>query len=219
MLTAALAACGSSSSSSSGNGVAGKSPDEIVNAAINSVSTVKSVHVSGMVTDQGMPITLDLNLASGQGGTGTLAQNGLSFQIVAVNQTVYINGSQAFWEHFGGAAAAKLFQGKWLKAPATGQFSSFAQLTNPQQLLTKVLSSHGSLTKGSTSTVNGQPVIAVHDASHGGTLYVATTGPAYPIQVTGSGAQSLHLTFDKFNEPVTLTPPSGAIDISQLTGK
>ena len=215
LVALALAACGSSGSGSS-NGITSKSPDEIVSAASSAVSSVNSVHVSGTVLSSGQHITLDLNLVNGKGGRGSMAQNGLSFQIVAVGPEVYINGSQSFWRTFGGAAAAQLLTGKWLKAPATGQLSSLATLTNVQKLFNQLLSSHGKLAKGKTTTIHGQQAIAVSDTTNGGTLYVATTGKAYPLEISKNGARGGQITFDHFNQPVTLTPPANAIDISQL---
>ncbi len=215
LVALALAACGSSGGGSS-NGITSKSPDDIVTAASSAVSSVNSVHVSGTVLSGGQHVTLDLNLVNGKGGRGSMAQNGLGFQIVALGPEVYINGSQSFWRTFGGAAAAQLLSGKWLKAPATGQLSSLATLTNVQKLFNQLLSSHGKLAKGKTTTIHGQQAVAVTDTTNGGTLYVATTGKAYPLEISKTGGQGGQITFDHFNQPVTLTPPANAIDISQL---
>jgi hypothetical protein len=215
LLAVAVAACGGNGSASS-NGVAAKSPDAIVSAVSSAVAGVRSVHVSGSVRTGGSSTTLNLNLLNGKGGRGSMSQNGLNFQIVAVDQEVYLNASPAFWRHVGGNAAAQLFSGKWLKAPAGGQFASLAALTNLQQLFTKLLSSHGKLAKGATTTISGQKVVAVTDTTKGGTLYVATTGKPYPIEIVKSGSQAGQVNFDHFNESVSLTAPANAIDISQL---
>jgi hypothetical protein len=220
LLAAGLAACGSSGSSgSSDNGVASKSADQIVAAAQSAANGLGSVHVAGTVSTGAQPVTMDLDLANGKGGRGSMSASGLSFQIISLGQTAYFSGGQSFWQRFGGQAAAQLLQGKWLKAPATGSFGSFAKLTDMQTLFSKLLASRGSLTKGSTSTVNGQKVIAINDSAHGGTLYVATTGKPYPIRVANSGSTGGQLTFDRFNEQVSLTAPPNAIDISSLKGK
>jgi hypothetical protein len=210
-----VSACGSSSSSST-NGIASKSANEIVSSTNQAIKTAKSVHVSGSLVSSGEPITLDLNIVSGKGGSGQMSENGLTFQLVNLNKTVYVKGTPAFWRHFGGSAAAQLFQGKWLKAPATGNFASFAQLTNLPTLFSRILSSHGTLAKGSPTTVNGQKVIAVKDTTEGGTLYVSTTGQPYPVQISKTGSDGGRLVFDHYNRPVTLTAPSNAIDITQF---
>ena len=211
-LAAGLAACGGASD----NGVAAKSPDAIVAAATNAVSGVKSVHVSGSVTSGGTALSLDLNLVAGRGGVGQMSEGGLSLRIVDVNQVIYINASDAFWRHFVGTAGAQLLHGKWLKASATGQFATFASLTDLQALFTKLLGSHGALSKGGKSTVAGQSVVAVNDTTNGGTLYVATTGKPYPVEIAKTGGSGDHLVFDRYNESVSLTAPANAIDVSQL---
>jgi hypothetical protein len=210
-LAAVIAGCGGASN----NGVAAKSPHAILAAATNAISGVKSVHVSGSVVNNGSPITLDLNLTAGKGGSGRMSENGLSFQVIVVNHAVYINGSDSFWRHFGGSAAAQLFHGKWLRGPTTGQLASVAALADLQALFNKLLSHQGTLTKGATSTVDGQKVVAVRDSS-GGTLYVATTGNPYPIEVSKSGSVGGRVIFDRYSQAVSASPPAKSIDITKL---
>ena len=85
-----------------------------------------------------------------------------------------------------------------------------------QKLFNQLLSSHGKLAKGKTTTIHGQQAIAVSDTTNGGTLYVATTGKPYPLEISKTGSSGGQITFDHFNQPVSLTPPANAIDISQL---
>jgi hypothetical protein len=213
VLACAVAACGGGSSS---NGVASKAPDQVVASALSAIDSAKSAHISGHVVSNSSRITLNLNLVSGKGGSGSMSEGGLGFKIIVVGNEVYINGSPAFWQHFGGAAAAQVFQGKWLKAPASGQFSSLAHLTDLHALLGTVLSTHGALQKIGTSTINGESAVGVRDKTNQGTLYVATSGAAYPLEISKPGAQGGRITFGKFNEPVTLAPPAQAIDISKF---
>jgi hypothetical protein len=214
LLTATmLAACGSSS----GNGVASKTPTEIVTAAKTAVDGANAVHVSGSIVSSGTPITLDLDLLAGKGARGRLSDNGLAFELIEIGQTVYIKGSSAFYRHLGGTAAAQLLEGKWLKAPTTsGSFASLASLTDLRQLFDTAFAHHGTLAKSGTTTIGGQKVVGVSDTSKGGTLYVATTGSAYPIQVVGAATNVGKISFDRWNERVPLAQPANAIDITQL---
>jgi hypothetical protein len=212
LVACAISACGGAS----GNGVASKSPDAIVSASLRAIDSAKTAHISGRVVSGSSPITLNLDLVSGTGGRGQMSEGGLSFQIEVIRHEVYINGSPAFWRHFGGAAAAQIFHGKWLKAPASGQFASLAQLSDLHALLGTVLSTHGSLTKTGTTTVNGQSAVGVRDTTQGGTLYVATTGQPYPLEILKSGAQGGRIVLDSFDKPISLTPPADAIDISKF---
>lgn len=72
LAVAALGGCGGSS----GNGVASKSPSEIVAAAKAAVDGASAVHVSGSTVTGGSPITLDLSLVTGKGGRGRPPRTG-----------------------------------------------------------------------------------------------------------------------------------------------
>jgi hypothetical protein len=214
-LAPALAGCGGSSSS--GNGVASKSPAEIIAATKVAADAATSVHVSGSIISGGAPITLDMHLLAGQGGRGALSENGLAFDLVQTGGTVYIKGSAAFYRRIGGTAAVQLLQGKWLKAPASSSnFKSLSQLTELHLLVDQTLANHGSLTKGGTTTVNGQKVVGVTDNTKGGTLYIASTGQPYPIEITKSGSGGGKISFDSWNKPITVQAPANAIDVAQL---
>lgn len=214
LLGPSLAGCGGGSSS--GNGVASKAPAEIVAAAKGAADTAASVHVSGAITE-GSPLSLDLRLLAGKGGRGRITQNGISFELITLGGTVYIKGSPAFYRRIGGPAAAQLFQGKWLKAPASsGEFASITSLTDLRKLMDTTLTSHGKLTKGSTTTVNGQKAVTVNDTEKGGILYVATTGKPFPLQIAKSGSGGGRIVFDGWNRAVTVSPPPNAINITQL---
>jgi hypothetical protein len=209
---ALLAACGSTSS----NGVASKSPTEIFAAAKGAAGEAKSVHLVGQFSTNHTPVALNLTLAAGQGAQGEITQHGDSFQIVALDGEVYIYGSRAFYEHFGGHAAAQLFQGKWLKAPAHGgEFASLSSLTDMRALLGTLLRSEGELNLAGTTKVEGQRVVGVTDAAHSGTLYVATTGKPYPVAVVQSGGYG-KLVFNEWDAPVTIHAPANPIDIEAL---
>ncbi len=214
-LIALLAGCGSSSPS--GNGVASKTPTQIVAAAKAAAAGAATVHVAGTIVDEGKPISLNMELEAGKGGKGTIALEGLSIRLVQINGTVYINGSDAFYRHVAGPAAAQLLRGKWLKAPASGgNFSSLASLTDLSKLIDTTLAAHGALTGAGTRTVNGQKAVGVTDKAKGGTLYVASTGAAYPLEIAKSGPSGGSIVFDRWNKPVTLVAPAGAININQL---
>lgn len=210
----ALTGCGSSSS---GNGVSSKSAEEIVNEAKTAADGASSVHVSGSLNSGGAPVALDLNLAAGKGATGQVSQNGSTFKIIIDGGTAYISGSEAFYRKLGGSAAAQLLAGKWLKvSTSTPEFASFGSLTNMRKLLDTVLVGHGTLQKGSTTTVGGQQAIEVKDTTRGGSLFVATIGKPFPLQISKSGSETGAIKFDKWNDPVTITAPTSSVNLSEL---
>jgi hypothetical protein len=207
-----ISACGGSS----GNGIASKSPQDILSASTAAADSATSVHVSGHQTSGSASITLDLSLLAGKGGRGLISNNGLSFELIVIGNVTYIKGSPSFYRRFGGSAAAQLFQGKWLKSSNSGELAVFSSLTDMRKLIDTELVAHGKVQKGSTTTIAGQKVIPLTDTSKGGILYVAATGKPYPIEITKHGSEGGTITFDHWNEPVSIKPPIGAIDLSQL---
>jgi hypothetical protein len=210
-----LAGCGSSSSS--GNGVASKTPTQIIAAAKAATEGAVSAHVAGSIVSEGKPIALDMELLANKGGKGRITVEGLTVNLIEVDKAVYINGSTAFYKHLAGSAAATLLQGKWLKAPASSQnFASFSALTDLGKLVDSTLAAHGSLARAKDSTVGGQKVVGLTDAAKGGTLYVAGTGAPYPVELVKTGADGGKIVFDRWNKPVTLAPPANSVNINQL---
>ena len=227
LITLMVAACGGSSSSTSGgggsggsdNGIASKSADEIVNTAAQAAESASSVHVSGSIQAAGTSVGINLQIVSGKGATGTVSEGNASFNLVALGDNFYIQPDKAFLEKFAhSSAAVSLLEGKWLRGSRTGgSFASFGQLTSINSLMTSLVKGHGTLTKGSTTTVDGQDVIAIHDTSKGGTLYVATTGKPYPIQVSKtSGSKAGKVTFSQYNASFPIAAPKNSLNIDQL---
>jgi hypothetical protein len=168
----------------------------------------------------GNPITLDVSMATGKGAKGSMTTNGFEFDLVQVGQTAYIKGSDAFYQHFAGAAAAQLLHGKWLKTSTTsGRFGPLTTLTNINVLFGKVAANHGKLANDGLKTYKGQQVVELRDTSDNSKLYVASTGTAYPVALVGGKKnESGTITFDDWNKSVSLSAPKGAIDISQFGG-
>jgi hypothetical protein len=221
VLTAALlASCGGHGKAAKPNGEASKPAGRVLADAKAAATSASSVHVSGDIVSSGTPISLDLDMARGKGAKGSMSTGGLEFDLVRIGDTAYIRGSDAFYKHFAGAAIAQLLHGKWLKASvAQGRFRSFAPLTSIGLLFAKVSASHGKLANDGTTTYKGQQVVTIRDTSDNSKLYVAATGKPYPVAlVGGKKSQSGTIAFGDWNEPVSLSAPKGAIDISQIGG-
>jgi hypothetical protein len=214
LLAAALAGCGGSSQ---GNGVASKTPAEILASAKILADAASSVHVYGSIQSGGSPLTLNLYLQAGRGARGQLTENGYAFEIIQRHHIVYIKGSSGFYSHIAGPTAAQLLQGRWLKVSSPGtNLAALASLTDLHQLLDSLLSDHGQVVKGKRGVLGGHGVLAIRDPSEGGTLYVATTGPPYPVEVTKGGAASGSISLDDWNMPVTVLAPQYSIDVARV---
>jgi hypothetical protein len=209
----AFAGCGGSSS----NGVASKAPNEILAATKAAAIAAQSVHVAGVLVSARTPVSFNLDLVAGKGAAGQVTEHGLSFQVVEVDGAVYIAGSPAFYQHFGGIPAVQLFEGRWLKVPGNrGEFAALSSLTDLGTLLRTLLTTDGTLESGGTTTVGRKRVVAVKQLPTHGTVYVATTGKPYPVEVVTVGRGGGSVSFDHWNAAGPLTPPASAIDVSRL---
>jgi len=129
---------------------------------------------------------------------------------------VYLNAGATFWRANANAATAALVANKWLKAPSTGSFASFTEFGSLTDLFKALFSSHGKLAKSASTTVRGIAAIGLIDKTNGGTLYVATKGEPYPLEISDPSSSGGSITFTDFNAPVKITAPAGAIDLSKL---
>jgi len=215
-LALALAGCGGSSSPG-GNGVAAQPPARIVALATTAALAAASVHVAGSILSDGEPISLNMKLDAEKGGQGQVTLGDLSIDLVNVDRAVYVKAGSAFYSRFAGPAAARVLQGKWLRGSnASGPLASFTSLTELRKLLSGTLTGHGALSRSATITVSGQQAVGVTDAAGGGTLYVASTGTPYPLEIVKRGAGAGKLIFDRWNQPVSLAVPPNPVNLAQL---
>jgi hypothetical protein len=84
------------------------------------------------------------------------------------------------------------------------------------RLLERALDTHGALVRSGETTAQGRAAVTVTDVARRGTLYVATTGAPYPLEIVKHGATAGRLSFYGWNRPVTLEAPAQAINIKQL---
>ena len=106
-----------------------------------------------------------------------------------------------------------------MKAPVSDRsFAQLAHLTDLHQELGFQLRSNGPLIKGPTTLIAGRKAIELKDAAKRSTsvMYVAATGKPYPLQRAKHGSEAALTTFTAWNQPVTLTAPAGAVDLSKL---
>lgn len=212
----ALAGCGGSSSS--GNGVESKSASAIVSSALKAAESAKTVHVTGAGTAEGSQLRIDLKIDGEKGATGTITKGNLSIRLIRVGSRAFINGGASFYERYGGAEAAKLLKGRWLETSATsGEGAALSDLTNLKSLLAGIRGGHSSsLQKGATKTIGGVQAIAITDTQKHGTLYVATSGTPYPLEVVKRGSEGGSFSFSEWNAPVSVSKPANALNLEKL---
>jgi hypothetical protein len=218
-----LAGCGSGSgnqtASSGSNGEASLSANQVLADAEVTAKSASSVHVAGDGFSGKQPIHVDLSIGNTD-ANGSLSLNGLELDIVRVDGTTYVRGSDAFYKHYAGAAAAAFLHGKWLKVPkSNGLLTQVRPFTNADAFFKEVAAKHGKLVNQGATTYNGQDVVAIHDTTKDATLYVAANGKPYPMAVVSTGGDKRGtITFSDWNKSFSVSAPKDALDLSQLGG-
>ncbi len=98
------------------------------------------------------------------------------------------------------------------RPPPAANWHRWRRSTNFSRLLDQTLASSGTLVKGAGTTIAGQPVIELRDASKSGSLYVATSGQPYPSK--SSSAAPKQATFPSLDDPARRPPPARSTSVS-----
>ena len=237
---ASIAGCGGSSSS----GEASKSPATIVKDAAAALGHARSVQLGGVVPIGRRSTRVAIALETPTQVRIRFDQAPLLGQLVLAGGQAYVKGNAAFFLRFGGGMPANLanaIAGRWFTLPpSAGNLASVLRMFSIPTLSRCLPANHGTLRHAGTATVDGQQAIVIVDTgdrpgSRAGKLYVAATGTPFPLRFaatgtrrpggtvppgcTASGGQGNGvLTFSRYNEPLGVTAPAGAVNLQALLG-
>lgn len=216
LVTIAASACGSSSSSTGGtptsagattNGLEKKSPADVLQAAAAALETAKSVHVMGAGTGLNQAF-VDAHLQPGS-STGVIRIAGVQLEVTIIGRIGYVKADQAGLKKIGAPQQVQhLAAGRWLRVPAR-DFTGFSLASLAYQLTAY----QGPLEpKVRQATLNGRKVVVV-SWRNGGVLYVANTGPAYPLRASLKGHSGGLINFTEYGAPLHITAPGNALNL------
>ncbi|MGH9070666.1 MAG: hypothetical protein ACRDX8_05750 [Acidimicrobiales bacterium] len=204
-----VSACGGPAA----NGVGSKSATAILAAARSAAEGAQAAHLVEVIDSGAQAGTVEFDQRSPSSAEGNFAlANGWRYTILQLGKTAYLKANTAFLSANGFAAHSAKLSDQCIEYPIGPENeSSLDMYSAAHSILTDSLKASDPLTKGATSTVDGQAVIAIH--GHGSaTLYVATTGTPYPVEEkTSSGT----VTFSGWNEPLSLTAFSPCLTLAQ----
>lgn len=207
-----LCSCGSQSSS---NGIASDSPARALARVEAAAAEAATVRVAGYLQGPARPLTIDMELFRGEGGSGTLQVGDLQTKLRQVDGWIYVKPNPPLLRELVGPRAARSLAGRWLKAPAGhGPLAPLASLTELRSVLLGTLSSHHMLRTVGVRSVAGRPAVLLRDLSNGATLYVAATGSPYPLAIVRPGGGTL--TFERWNQEVVLEAPANPLNVKAV---
>lgn len=201
-----LADCGSSD-----NGITSKSPQEILQASKAAVQKASSVTIQSKSAQGRLTLTSDLKLTR-EGGQGTISLLGLQIEVIKTGATVYAKGSPALYQRLEIKAPPA---GTWIKAPASGKLAQLAAFTDLAGETSRAISTSGNITKGQTTTIEGQPAIELKTEGklYKGRLYIKTTSEPYPLKLEKTGRETSHTTLTNWNNTPAPTAPANTTTV------
>lgn len=208
-----IAGCGSTS-----NGIASKSPTEILATSRTTAEHASSVRISHS-SSQGKAVTTTLDaVLTKDDGEAQFSLLGVSFDVIHIGDTTYFKGNRRFAARLSQALSVRIPPNVWVKDSSgkiAAEIGEFTHLGYDTHLL---LAGGYQPTKGSTTNIAGQPAIELKEARKlsNATIYIATTGRPYPLLMRRAGQETAETTFTDWNKPVTFDSPTDAIELSQL---
>ena len=206
VVAVALTGCGLSASDNhaSDNGVASKSPTEVLAATQHAVQGAESVHVTTDTAQGRLKLSLDVAMTT-DGSGGTIDLLGLKAELVRAGDTLYIRGEPALYKQLG--IKRSIPEDTWVAVPAAHakQLSAILEL---RAEVSRLLTTTSTVTVGGRTTVAGEPALELHSAGklYKGTLYVKTTGQPYPIKLEKQGTEAGETNFSGWDS--TSPPPT-----------
>ncbi len=212
VVAAVVSACGGSSPS----GLAAEPASYILAAAKAAGVAASSVKLTATADVSGTQESYALQEEDPSHYEESEARAGQRFTKLRLGEDVYVIGNPAFLAAQGASPARQTqFNDKWLM----GTVAPISAPPGLRMVMDSLLNPQGPITKGATSTVDGQSVVAVFDAKVEGTLYVATKGTPYPVELTRrSPSVTSRIKFSDWNQPLALTPPASYHSLSLLRG-
>ncbi|MEV7087217.1 hypothetical protein AB0O07_15165 [Streptomyces sp. NPDC093085] len=211
-LTAVLTACGGETEDpdKGTNGVGKLTAVQIERKAKAAADAAPAVHLSGALVSEGGTYRLNMRLKE-NGGTGSVTVKDTTFQLLRIEDQLYLKADAAFWNHqesdgkatkapesgTDAEAAAGKLKDKYVKVPEDDpSYQQLSGFTDKKVLLAGILTLHGTLDKGERDRIGGVRTIKINGTKGaGGTLDVSLEGTPYPLQLLrAGGAGTLSLT-------------------------
>jgi hypothetical protein len=207
----------------SASSVSSQSARQLVVNALDASRSARSFSIKGFVNQPGQRVGLNLTVSNAGRAKGSVTLNGQTIHLIEITPEVYFSAGEKFWVQSGvGKSEAASLANRWVGVSSSNaSFASFNSFLNLKKISAQFFPAPPAksvFTKGRTSTVNGQSVIAISGtgtSGGNGTLYVATSGTPYVIRLSASQGKSGvgTITFSNYNRSFSVSAPRGAIKV------
>lgn len=237
---------GSSKPSTGTSAEAKKPAAQILEDAAAALASAHSVEIQGHALIEKRPSQIALEIEEPANINMTIHQGTHVASVTAVHGSAYLKANAAFYESFAGVpgAAVHLLAGRWIKfSPEEGVGSLVKGLdlaTLGKCLIRGTAREAEAFAVTGLTTVNGRPAIAITDTgdrpgSTPGKIYVAASNTPLLLRLLATGKQQPggtkhgecneateatqpgeELTFSRYNAPMKIVAPAGAVELKQL---
>jgi hypothetical protein len=200
--------------------LAGLNAKAIVAASLRAARLEGSAHVH-LSSDAIGGYIVDDQVGSGV-GTQNLHVSELRMAVRIIGTTAYVKVTHTGGEFFVGMVGVSpaRYVNRWLIYRPGDEYYKTVASGGTMASMLSLLKPNGKISKGSTSIIDGQPVVGVWGGYLGsrGCLYISTVGKPLPVRltVTTVGGTDVTLTFGHWGEKVAVTAPTGAIPAAAL---
>jgi hypothetical protein len=158
-------------------------------------------------SSQGRPVRADLRI-QGAASSGTIAVEGAHAEVTTLGSDTYLKGNQRGWTALQAPPAVPGFAGRWVKLRSDEvNVPSFSL----EFLVGQVTSNDWRLApKVEQATLDGKKVVVLTQ-QNGSKLYVANTGPAYPVRIEDKRPRGGQIEFTEYNTDFRITAPVNAL--------
>ena len=176
------------------------------------------MHIASHISQGKLTLKINQELVT-DGGHAQVSFLGTGYEVIRTPDTLYLKGTPGFNSQLERRTGLHVPENTWIAAPTVNsKLAQYAALTNLESQPRRLLATTGALTLGATTTVDGQKAIEIkeHTKLSNATFYIAATGKPYPIQITKHGRETGQTIFTGWNQPITITPPANAVEVSTL---
>lgn len=197
-------------------GFGARSADQLATEATRSFTSAQVVHRSGSFTRANHHYTVELSENKRGDAQGFVTQDGVRFELRAVDGRAYVRAGQDYWKTTSDAQLARVFDGQWVYSSVVSVDVSEAVLRESLSALS-LLDVHGTgLKQGPRTRVGGADALRLTDAR--GDVYVSASSPVRILRIvtrpgytTGDGLSDVDLRFD-YPSALRVAKPEAFLD-------